>query len=106
MTARFLKKWLHASIPSECGMLVYKAETSHVTNMEFLVSLISSMSCNRCFVSLMYDGVAFANGFNMWSTYLLLLSVGLDTADIIGRFSQLITCIVKDYARFQLQGYN
>jgi len=81
-----LRKCITASMPSLCGMFVYKDLTSAVTRIALggrggKVEII----CSRCLVSLMCEGNFSANGCMKWVMYLLKLSVGPSQPETIGR---------------------
>ena len=56
-----------ASIPSSCGMFVYRDVTSAVTKRTLGARGGScSMKLRKCFVSLMCDGKLLAKGWMKW----------------------------------------
>ena len=76
---------LHACVPSMCGMLVYREETSKVTSNVLSGRLPNVESLLRKWVvSLMYEGSWQTNGLRMSLTYWEMSSVGWPLVDTIG----------------------
>ena len=78
------RKWVAASTPSRCGMLVYSEETSMLTSKLFVGIVVFEISLTKFLVSWMYDGSSLTIGCSQWSTNLEMFSVMLLTLETIG----------------------
>ena len=65
-----------ASLPSSCGILVYRLDTSIVASIAFFGMGVFSKSTIRWGESFMYEGVVGTRGLIMWSRKAEMRSVG------------------------------
>ena len=80
----FFSAPIHASIPSLCGMLVYRDETSMLTRMLSFGTCVVVINLINSIESFMYDGSFCTSGFSHPSTKLEIFSVTEFTLDTIG----------------------
>lgn len=71
-------------MPSACGMLVYKLDTSMVTRIAFCGTFNVSIIWAKCLESLTYDGVKGTVFFSCRSTKWDSFSVGPEHPETIG----------------------
>ena len=81
------------SVPSFCGIFVYRLVTSIVTNSVFFANFLRSMKLMKSVVSLMYDFCDCATGCSSLSRNAAILSVGPSQPEIIGRPTGFGLCI-------------